>query len=87
MKTAFKFTIEDMTTKEILQYAIKGLMAEIKEIENQIKEYSSFIEAREKGNRIDKSPYSTEGLEVEIQELRIKKEQLKYKLDSIKWEL
>lgn len=87
MKTAFKYTIEEMTTKEILQYAAKGLDAEIKEIKNQINEYNSFINARENGNRADKNPLSIEGLKSKVEELRVQKAKLKNKYDDIKWEL
>lgn len=87
MKKAFKYTIEEMTTKEILQYAVKGLVAEIKEKDLAITEYNNYITARENGKREDKNPLSTEGLKMKVEELRIEKAKLKHKHDDIKWEL
>ena len=87
MKTAFKFTVEDVTTKEILQYAIKGLKNEVEEIENEIKKYSRYIVERENGCRIDNSPLSIEGLAQKVEMLRIDRAKVQHKLDVIRWEL
>lgn len=87
MKTAFKYTVEEVTTKEILQYAVKGLKNELQEIENEIKKYIRYIAERENGCRIDNSPLSIEGLEQKIETLRISRAKLQHKLDIIKWEL
>lgn len=87
MKTAFKFTVEDVTTKEILQYAIKGLKNEVEEIENEIKKYNRYIVERENGFRTDNSPLSTEGLEQKVEMLRVNRAKVQHKLDVIRWEL
>ena len=87
MKTAFKFTVEDVTAKEILQYAIKGLKNEVVEIENEIKKYSRYIVEREYGCRTDSNPLSIEGLEQKVEMLRIDRAKVQHKLDVIRWEL
>ena len=82
-----KLTKKEIIERNLLEYAIKGLNKDIEDLDNKIRKGNRYIEARLKGEKIDKSPLSLEELRQKVEELKKEMERLENMKDEIKWDL
>ncbi len=75
-----------MTEKEILKYAVKGIAAEIEQLEKEIKQGYKFIEQIDNGEKVKTPKTKSEILEI-ITEKDAQMKKLEKEKFSISWQI
>ena len=82
-----RLTKREIIERNLLEYAIKGLNKDIEDLDTKIRKGKKYIEARLKGEKIDKSPLSLEELRQKVEELEKEMAALEIMKDERKWDL
>ena len=74
-----------ITQKQLMEYAIKGLVNDVEKLDNKIIKGNKYIE--DKLNGSSNSPLSIEELKSKVNELKEEKQKLVDMINQIKWDL
>lgn len=77
----------DANKKVIYEYAIKGVMQDIQELDAKIRLGCKYLDERAKGNMIDNTKLSDYELNEKVKEWNNQMKALEKLKDEIKWEL
>ena len=75
-----------MTAKEILQYAVKGIAAEIEQLEKEVKQGYKFIEQIDNGEKV-KTPKTKFEILAIVEEKKEKMQKLEKEKFAIGWQI